>query len=148
MKRFPLFVSLFFLLLVILLACKKSHTTGSDPNAITMANLSGTYKITDIKGTLSGITVDIYDTLPACEKDNLIQLNASGVASIVDAGIVCVPPSDTTGTWSINTTTDSLYVTGLGANHVESFNSGVLTLKGNQHISGFSFVATTTLTKQ
>jgi Lipocalin-like domain len=149
MKRISIFISLPILLALSGPSCKKNNSGGgTDPNAITMANLSGVYTITDIKGTASGLTVDIYSMLPDCEKDNLIKLNSGGTAAIVDAGTVCAPPSDTTGTWTLVTSTDSLLVTGLGANHVESYNSGVLVLKGNQVVSGTAFLATTTLTKQ
>ena len=150
MKRsFPVILAsaLFF---VFVFACKKSNsdTPVNDPTAITVANLSATYQITAATGTYLGLTVDIFDTLPACEKDNLVQLNKDNSVRLIDTGMVCDPDQSSNGTWALNTTTDSLSVTGLGSNHIESFDGTKLVLKGVQLYEGVSFVATTTLMKK
>ena len=70
-------------------ACKKSD---SKSNARTVENFSGSYAITALTGNFGGLSINIYDTLPACDKDNLIQLNTNMTAAFVDAGTKCAPP--------------------------------------------------------
>ena len=148
-KSLPVILAsaLFFLFVF---ACKKSNsdTPVSDPTAITVANLSATYQITAATGTYAGLTIDIFDTLPACEKDNLYQLNADNSARLIDTGMVCDPSQSSSGTWALNTSTDSISVTGLGSNHIESFDGTKMVLKGAQLYGGVSFIATTTLMKK
>ena len=140
-------ISTAFLISVLVFACKKSSTP-PDPGAINVTNLSATYQVTDAKGTYLGLTIDLYDSLQACQKDNLIQLNKDSTALLIDAGIACMPPQNSSGTWLLNTTTDSIYVTGLGSNYIQSFDGKTLVLKGPQTYNSISFVATTTLVKQ
>ncbi len=135
-------------LLLILNACSKKDNSGSTPsNARTVQNFSGTYKFGDIKASVLGVTIDVLDTLPACEKDNVIRLDADLVAHFVDTLVQCTPPSDSTGTWSLSQNTDTLYVAG-GANFINSWDGTTLVLVGNQIVSGFPATITTTLVKE
>jgi hypothetical protein len=134
------------LLFGVINACKKSTTSS---NARTMQSFSGSYNITAITADVVGQTVDIYDSLPACERDNIIQLNSTGTAAFIDAGVVCVPPSDSTGTWSLSQNTDTLYVAG-GASFIKSWDGKTLVLANQETITGIPFpvTATTTLLKK
>jgi len=125
-------------------ACKKSTSTS---NARTVQNLSGSYSITALTASLSGLVINLYDSLPACEKDNLIQLNTNMTAQFIDAGVKCVPPSDSSGNWSLSQNTDTLYVAG-SASFIQSWDGSTLVLTNAESISGFPVVATTTLKKQ
>jgi hypothetical protein len=143
MRKIVLAVSALILLLVIN-ACKKSSGTS---NARTVANLSGSYNLTALTASLSGLSVNLYDSLPVCERDNVIQLNSNLTAQFIDAGTVCVPPSDSSGTWSLSANTDTIYVAG-SASYIKSWDGATLVLTNAETISGFPVVATTTLVKK
>jgi len=127
-------------------ACKKSD---SKSNARTVENFSGSYAITALTGNFGGLSINIYDTLPACDKDNLIQLNTNMTAAFVDAGTKCAPPSDSSGTWSLSSNTDTLYLAG-SAGFIKSWDGSVLVLASSENISGIPIpiAVTTTLTKK
>ena len=125
-------------------ACKKSTSTS---NARTVQNLSGSYGITALTASLSGLVLNLYDSLPACERDNIIQLNSDMTAKFIDAGVKCVPPSDSTGVWSLSQNTDTMYVAG-SASVIQSWDGSTLVLANAETISGIPVTATTTLKKQ
>ena len=126
-------------------ACKKSDSVSS--NARTMQNLSGSYTLVALTANILGVSVKLYDSLPPCEKDNLIQLNANGNAQFIDANIKCVPPSDSTGTWSLSSNTDTIYVAG-NASFINSWDGKTLVLNNSEKFNRLPVVATTTLVKQ
>jgi len=146
MRKIHLAVSVLALFFV-LNACSKNSNSTSPSNARTVQNFSGTYKFGDIKASVLGVTIDVLDTLPACEKDNVIRLDADLVAHFVDTLVQCTPPSDSTGKWSLSQNTDTLYVAG-GANFINSWDGTTLVLVGNQTVSGFQATVTTTLVKE
>ncbi len=127
-------------------ACKKSDSV-SNSNTRTMQNFSGSYKLVALTANILGVSVNLYDSLPPCEQDNLIQLNVNGVAQFIDANTKCVPPSDSTGTWSLSANTDTIYVAG-NASFINSWDGKTLVLNNNEKVNGFPVVATTTLMKQ
>src|SRR5450631_2089251 len=127
-------------------SCKKSSSVSS---ARTMQNLSGSYGLISLMASVAGASVNLYDSIPVCQRDNLILLNASGTAQFTDAGVKCVPPSDSTGTWSLSANTDTIYVAG-GASFIKSWDGKTLVLSNQETISGIPFpvTATTTLLKK
>jgi hypothetical protein len=127
-------------------ACKKSE---SSSNSRTVQNFTGSYSITALSGNVLGTTINLYDSLPACDKDNLIQLNSNMTAAFVDAGVKCVPPSDSTGSWSLSANTDSLYLASTAA-FIKSWDGKTLVLTNSQSVSGIPLpiTVTTTLVKQ
>lgn len=142
--RSSLFLSSAAILFLGFTACKKSDKTNSSK---TVANVSGSYKLTALTATQGGTSFNLYDSLPACEKDNLIVLNANGSAQFVDAGTACNPPQDSTGAWHLSANADSIYM-GNDAAYINSFDGKTLKLTTDQKISGFTVTAMTTLTKQ
>ena len=76
---------------------------------ITTASISGPYKITAVtyKANAGAAEIDYFNTLfpDACERDDIYTFNATGTYQIADAGIVCSPPGDDNGTWSLTGTT-------------------------------------------
>jgi hypothetical protein len=143
MRKIVVIVSAIALFLVIN-ACKKSDSTS---NARTVENLSGSYTITALTASLSGFNINLYDSLPACEKDNVIQLNTNLTAQFIDANVQCVPPSDSTGTWSLSANTDTIYVAG-SASYIKSWDGKTLVTTNAAAISGVPVTATTTLVKK
>jgi type II secretory pathway component GspD/PulD (secretin) len=144
MRKFVLTLSA-IILFIAFNACKKSSSGTS--NARTVQNFSGSYNLTALTAVVAGVSFDVYDTLPPCEKDNIIQLEASGTANFVDANTKCVPPSDSTGVWSLSANTDTLYIAG-SASFIKTWDGKTLILTNNESINGFPVVATTTLVKQ
>jgi hypothetical protein len=130
-------------LFLVINACKKSSTTS---NARTVQNLSGSYMITALTASLSGLVINLYDSLPACDRDNVIQLNTDMSAKFIDAGVKCVPPSDSTGTWSLSQNMDTIYVAN-NASFIQSWDGSTLVLTNAETVSGFPVTATTTLKK-
>jgi len=143
MMRYSLVFSSAIILFLGFTACKKSDKTN---NSRTAANMAGTYGLVAVTVSQGGATVNIYDSLPACEKDNLIQLNANGSAQFIDAGTACNPPQDSTGAWHLSASTDSMYL-GNEAAYIKSFDGKTLVLSNQQMISGLNIVTTSTLAK-
>lgn len=99
-------VFFFILPAFILLSCKKDKDTTC---ATTAASIAGAYKITaaTYKSSASAAEVNYYTTLfpDACERDDVYTFNINGAYQKTDAGIVCSPPDNYTGTWSFSGTT-------------------------------------------
>jgi hypothetical protein len=145
MMRYSLLLSSAVILFLAFTACKKSDKTN---NSRTMANVSGTYMLTALTVSEGGASANLYDSLPACEKDNKIVLDANGGAQFIDAGpAICTPSTDSTGSWSLSAHGDSLYL-GDESALIKSFDGKTLVVTSNQKFSGLSLEATTTLTKQ
>ena len=75
-----IFAAFVFGSFLVINACSKKSS--SPNNARTVQNLSGSYTITALTANAGGLTINLYDSLPACEKDNTIQLDANGIATI------------------------------------------------------------------
>ena len=149
MRKIALTASVFIFILVIN-ACKKSDSnSGSNPSARTVQNFSGSYNLTAITANVLGVNVNLYDSLPVCDRDNVIELDSNKSAHFIDAGVACVPPSDSTGTWSLSSNTDTLYVAGT-ANFIKSWDGKTLMLSSVENITGvpIPITATTTLVKK
>ena len=148
MRKIALAASVFSFFLVIN-ACKKSDSNGNNPSARTVQNFSGSYNITAITASVLGTNVNLYDSLPACDRDNVIELDSNKTARFIDAGVVCVPPSDSTGTWSLSSNTDTIYVSGT-ANFIKSWDGKTLMLSSVESLGGIPvpITATTTLVKK
>ena len=148
MRKIALAASIVCSILVIN-ACKKSDSNSSNPSARTVQNLSGSYKLTAITASALGANINLYDSLPACDQDNVIELDTNKTAHFIDAGVKCVPPSDSTGTWSLSSNTDTIYVSGT-ANFIKSWDGKTLTLNSVENLGGIPvpITATTTLVKQ
>lgn len=88
-----------------LLACKKDDGN-NDGCALSSAALAGKYKTTSVKYKQSSAfpEVDYYNVLlsDACDRDDYITFNADGTYVVTDAGVVCFPNNNTSGTWSLS----------------------------------------------
>ena len=142
MKRYNIYIAAVILLFLTVVACKKSNNTNIDR---TVANISGTYGLSALTWVYAGFTINVYDSLPACEKDNLIKLNTDLTANFIDAGTQCNPPEDSTGVWALSG--DSLYIGGT-AGKIKSYDGKTLVLTGTLDENGFQGTATTTLSKK
>ena len=122
MKKLAL-SSLFIALL--LTACKNDDDDVACQ--LSSSSIVGTYKITAItyKPTPTSADVDIYATLDACEKDDLLVLNDNGIMNYQDAGTVCSPSGSYSGSWSL--TGNSITIDG-DPGTVSSFDCSTLVL--------------------
>ncbi len=94
-----------FLALIVFGSCSKDDG-GCD---ISIANISGTYKIISIKAKITGLPeIDVFAGFDDCEKDNLQVLEADGDFIYQDAGTACSPAQNYTGTWSLSGATLNL----------------------------------------
>jgi hypothetical protein len=124
-------------------SCKKDN---DDDCQTTAATLAMSYKTVSIKykQTPSSSEIDYFATLDACEKDDVLTLNANGTYSYTDAGTACTPSGSYTGTWSVSGNT----ITVDGDNGtIQSFDCNTLVLYiENSFVAGDRL--TTTLVKQ
>ncbi len=127
------------------IACKKSDNTS---NARTVQNLSGSYTLTSLVWTSGGISENVYDSLPACEKDNTFRLDPDGSAHSIDTGVPCNPPdADSVTTWSLSSNADSLIV-GSQSVYIKSWDGKTLVYTGIVDNGPPLVTGTTTLVKQ
>ena len=90
------------LLTLLATACKKDK----DAPAITMENISGTYKIMSIIRTFSdGSQVDMFENGQECNKEDLEKYETNGNWSYIDAGLACDPAPNGSGTWELRSDT-------------------------------------------
>lgn len=115
----------FLLAAVLLFSCKEDPVECNT----SVATISGSYKVTAYryKQTPTSPEQDYYPVIfpDACDRDDIYTFNANGTYQLKDAGIVCSPPDDETGTWSLlgNTMTIDGDQTG-----IESFDCKTLIL--------------------
>lgn len=144
MKSKLLLLSMLTLALLSYTSCSKDDN--DEPNKeITVANISGTYKLTALVWKLpSGESVNVYDELEHCNHDDLIQLNADMTGLFIDAGIVCDPPNDQEGDWELNG--DQITFGGVTST-IKQFDGKTLVITG-QPLNEPGVQATTTLRRQ
>jgi hypothetical protein len=144
MKKVSLLTLAAALFIIAITACQKSGSSSN--NAITVENLSGTYSLKALLWNYGGISINVLDSLDACEKDNLVKLNTDKTVNFIDAGIVCDPPSDDNGMWDLKG--DSIkFSNNLTSAKIESYDGKTLVLSGTPDgVPGV--IATTTLVKQ
>ena len=84
----------------ILVSCKKDKKCNADA-----AGISGNHRVTAVTYRTSPTSPEtsFYDFFfpDACDRDNIIVLNANGTYELIDAGTVCSPSSSETGTWTV-----------------------------------------------
>ena len=80
----------------LLFSCKKNDKTSCDN---TVAALAGNYKITKV--TLAGQPATDLFFSDDCYKDDVYQFKADKTLVYDDAGTICNPPGDGSGSWDI-----------------------------------------------
>src|SRR5215210_1788918 len=88
-------------LLCILVSCKKQDDTKTNCDR-TVASIAGTYSIVKFELGTNGVFEDATGLVDSCDLDDKISLNADGTTVFQDLGIVCTPPENSRGTWSIS----------------------------------------------
>ena len=126
-------------------SCKKSDNVS---NAKTVQNIAGTYNLTGLTWSALGVTENVYDSLPPCEKDNILQFNTDGSVHELDVKILCDPPEpDSVTTWGLSPKGDSLYLNG-SPYLIKSWDGKTLVITGVVDYGPPVVTGTTTFTKQ
>ena len=98
MKKTTIFI--FFVVLVF--SCKEKPLECST----SVANISGSYRVTayGYKQTPTSPEEDYYPIIfpDDCDRDDIYTFLSNGTYQMKDAGLVCSPPDDETGTWTFD----------------------------------------------
>ena len=101
MKHFALPL-LFVIITTSFFSCDKNEDDPPPTCPQTVASIAATYKLTSLRFRPAGGTEsDIIGSLNACERDNLLILNANRTFAHQDAGVVCSPALNYAGDWDI-----------------------------------------------
>lgn len=142
MKKIP--VCLVILCLIFsAISCKKKDDVHNNSD-LTIENLTGTYALVALRWEANGQSINVYNELDDCDKDNLIKLNTDKTLNFIDAGLVCDPSATENGTW--NLVNNLLYLED-NVSTIKSFDGQTLVLVGNPD-SEPTVTATSTLKKQ
>ena len=137
-------VLLIFFATLLFTACKKEKTS----TEITKENISGTYTLKALTATsaLTGTqTVNLYNMMLPCEKDDQINLKTDFTVIYTDAGTKCEEPGDDTGTWNL---AGNIITLDGEAGTIEKFDGTTLIITSEGTESGISFKYTSTFTKK
>jgi hypothetical protein len=145
MKKTLLFVVVSVALFVLAISgCSKKNEDVSP----TMKNVAGTYKMTALTGSFGGFTLNLYDSVPACQKDDNYKFNADSTYQYIDAGTQCDTSYDYSGTWVISGSYIILDQQGeQDSATIKSFNGSQLVITFTDNSTGFPISATQTFTK-
>ncbi|MFT3934059.1 MAG: hypothetical protein QM726_10620 [Chitinophagaceae bacterium] len=147
----PVFCVCIIFFITIFFSCQKSISDfagGSDSTGHTVASIAGVYKLKSIVWTYAGTSINIYDSLDACEKDDLYNFRSDYSFIRTDTGIVCNPPNSGAALWGIRN--DSFYTvvgSSVSIAKIKSYDGTNLALQGTPP-SDPTVVAVTTFTKQ
>jgi len=87
---------------VTLFACSKSSSSSASAQAMLTTNR---WQMSDATVTIPGtsITVDVYDSIPACIKDNFYTFATDGTATIDEGATKCddTSPQTVSGNWKL-----------------------------------------------
>lgn len=139
------------LLLLILTGCAAILvSTGcskkNDSQTYTNKQLAGTYHQTAWTATTAGVTVDKFKDMDACEKDDVLYLNADSTFEAVDAGTTCTINGSGTGTWVVSG--NLIIIGGNDSSTIKSFNGTNLVISQLDTEQSQPVTYTTTLTKE
>jgi len=96
-KVFPIVIAA----VIICSSCKKEAANNACSNTVT--NLAGTYSIVKVEANITVPYADITNQyFRSCQRDDKIELAASGTATYTDAGTACDPNGTVTGAWSLS----------------------------------------------
>jgi hypothetical protein len=142
--------TLFIALLSLLVICSCSKSGSSSSCEKTVAGIAGTYKIVKIELGTSGTFIDITSSaLSACEADDRFQLKADKTVVYTDAGTVCSPAGDDTGTWDVvgNTLTLSAGSVDLTGATIDSYDCSKLVASFTDNSTGTTLTYRITIQK-
>ena len=94
-----------FILASVVLSFLFAGCSKNDKNCdLNSTNLVGTYRTTAIKykASTGSQEIDIFSSLEACVKDDLIIFNDNGTVVFQDAGSVCSPSGNDSGSWNLS----------------------------------------------
>jgi hypothetical protein len=126
-------------------SCKKSNDAPS--SARTVQNFSGFYNYKGLTYTSGSVTINAFDSLTACEKDNMLQFNTNLTYNFIDTGVVCLPSESGSGNWNLSAKGDSLILDSEPA-YIQSWDGKTLVVVATVQSAPTLITATTTLVKK
>lgn len=132
------------LFIAIFASCQKKSS--EDACSLNTASIAGAYKLTGMvyKQSSTAPGENYLILRDACEQDDLIIFEASGVFHYKDAGGICSPNGSGTSTWSL--TGNTITIDG-DAGIIEQFDCSQLVVKGENVLTAGD-VMTVTYKKQ
>ena len=126
-------------------ACKKDNPAPPTNTEL----ISRNWKITAVNGTFPPLpSVDLYAQLPACEKDNVVQVKSDGTYLVDEGSTKCAPTDPQTvetGNWSFTNNETKLNILGESFDII-SLSATTLVLKQDRAASGGLPAGTVNLT--
>jgi hypothetical protein len=96
MKRY---LSFSLLGLLSFTACSKDK---DDTITLTESSIAGRFVVINVTALTGTVERDVTEFfMMDCEKDDVITLNKNNTFKVTDEGIVCTPPTDEEGAWSL-----------------------------------------------
>ena len=143
--------TLIFCSLVLFAACKKDSSSVNVEATLT----TGKWQLSDATVGIPGssLTIDVYDSIPACVRDNFYTFAADGTLTVDEGATKCNSgdPQTATANWKLlnnNTQLQGVDVTGVSNTTatIVLINSSTLQLQDTTTYSGYSVSATATFT--
>jgi hypothetical protein len=129
-------------LALVIVSCHKSNTNES----ITFLNIVGNYKVTSDIYSNGQQSINFFDSVDVCQKDDIFEFQKDSTFDYVDAGMVCVPNGSFSSTWSLTGT--SLTISGNQSATVKSLTSKTLVLTTVDTTASPAITETLTLARQ
>lgn len=105
MKTIKLISSLFILIITVLFSsCKKDETKPVETTSKAPTLTAKDWLLIASKGETMGVTIDLYDKMDACLKDNLTKYNADHTITLKSGAVKCFPSepdSYLAGIWTL-----------------------------------------------
>jgi hypothetical protein len=130
---------------VVFTSCKKSSSNNSSCT-LSASSIVGTYKITSVKLSTQGQTLEIFNNdifFEPCERDDIYTINANGTYTITEGSNVCSPTGNDSGTWTLNGNVFTM--DGTEVNTISEFNCSSF-ISASEPMAGEIFY--TTMTRQ
>lgn len=127
---------------VSLFGCKKDDDVVNTTTP-TKEQLVGTWRQT--AETTNGVNSWNTTSHDACEMDDNLQLKSDNTYTYTDAGTVCSPSGNDSGTWSVSGSTLTVDAFPM---QIDNFNGSTLRLKETYSFGGSTFTVLATFTKQ
>ncbi len=129
-------------LALIIFSCHKSNTNES----ITFLNIVGNYKVTSDIYSNGQQSINFYDSIDVCQKDDIFEFQKDSTFDYVDAGTVCQPNGSFSSIWSLAGT--NLTISGNQSATVKSLSSKTLVLTTVDNSASPAITETLTLARQ
>lgn len=131
-------------------ACKKDEATTETPKISGASLLTGKdWRITALTITSPGGTIDVFSTLAACEKDDLLEYLANGTIVSKEGATKCDPADPDTepgGFWALIDNDTKLRIIDGDTNIIDIIELSANTMRGKTVVNDNGSIFTTNFT--